>query len=139
MSYRTTTTVDAPFDQTLRRVREELGAQGFGVLTEIDVRRMLHEKIGEDMEDYVILGACNPVLASKALRTDPGIGVLLPCNVVVRAEGARTAVEFVDPHSMIALTRIAELEPVADEAATRLRALLEHLHQPALVSGDDAR
>ena len=88
MSYGTATTVDAPFAQTLDRVRQELATQGFGVLTEIDVRAMLQQELGEEVEDYVILGACNAGLAHQALKVDPGIGVLLPCNVVVRAVGA---------------------------------------------------
>ena len=90
------------------------------------------------VEDYVILGACNPALAHRALQVDPSIGLLLPCPVVVRAVGARTAVEYVDPHAMIALTRLADLEPVAEEAAAGLRAALQALHQPALQAGDDA-
>jgi uncharacterized protein (DUF302 family) len=137
MTYATGTTIDAPFAQTLERVRAELDAQGFGVLTEIDVRRTLHDTLAEDVEDYVILGACNPLLAHRALQVDPSIGLLLTCNVVVRAVGARTAVEYVDPHAMITLTRLADLEAVAEEAATGLRAALQALHQPALQAGDD--
>ena len=137
MTYGTATTLDAPFGQTLDRVREELAAQGFGVLTEIDVRGTLHDKLGEELEGYVILGACNPALAHRALQVDPSIGLLLPCNVVVRAMGARTSVEYVDPHAMIALTRQADLEPVAEEAATRLRAAMAALHQPALQGGGE--
>jgi uncharacterized protein (DUF302 family) len=88
------------------------------------------------MGDYVILGAWNTSLAYQALQSDPHIGVLLPCNVAVRAVGAQTVVEFVDPHSVIALTRSAELEPIVEEAARRLHAALGALHQPALLPGD---
>ena len=131
-----TVVVDAPFDEADRRTRAALADQGFGVLTEIDVRRTLRDKLGEDMEDYMILGACDPSLAHQALQQDRSIGVLLPCNVVVRTSGAQTLVQFVDPHSMIALTRSAELEPIAEEAARRLHAMLNCLHQPALLQAD---
>ena len=101
--------------------------QGFGVLTEIDVQATLKEKLGEDMEPYLILGACNPPLAHRALAVDRRIGLLLPCNVVVRAERDSTIVEALDPQIMVGFTGLPELAPVADEAATRLTAALESL------------
>src|SRR6476469_4694304 len=137
MSYETATRIEEPFDETLQRVREELAAEGFGVLTEIDVQRTLYDRLGVPMEDYVILGACNPELAHQALETERSIGVLLPCNVVVRSVGGRTCVEYVDPHSMVALTRVADLEPVAEEATTRLRAMVHRLQQPVLPAASD--
>jgi uncharacterized protein (DUF302 family) len=87
MSYGTSVTVRAPFTQTVTRVRDALAAHGFGVLTEIDVTATLRAKLGEQMEDYVILGACSPPSAHQALGIDRSIGLLLPCNVVVRAAG----------------------------------------------------
>lgn len=138
MSYETATMIEAPFDETLERVRAELAAEGFGVLTEIDVQRTLYDRLGVPMEDYVILGACHPDLAHQALEIERSIGVLLPCNVVVRSIGGRTCVEFVDPHSMIALTRLADLEPMAEEATNRLRAVAHRLQQPALRAASDA-
>ena len=89
-----------PYVAVVQRVREALKEQGFGVLTEIDVRATLRHKLGEEMEDYVILGACNPPLAHRALQVDHQIGLLLPCNVVVRADGADTIVEALDPQVM---------------------------------------
>jgi uncharacterized protein (DUF302 family) len=127
MGYGMTVTTPASFAQTVIRVRDALKAQGFGVLTEIDVRATLHEKLGEEMEDYLILGACNPPLAHRALSADRRIGMLLPCNVVVRAADGQTVVEALDPQTMIAVADEQELQPVADEAARRLRAALDTL------------
>ena len=129
MSYGMTVTTRAPFAQTVTRVREALKAQGFGVLTEIDVRATMHDKLGEEMEDYLILGACNPPLAHRALSADRRIGLLLPCNVVVRAAGGRTVVEALDPQTMVTVAEEDELQPVADEAARRLRAALGTLQE----------
>jgi uncharacterized protein (DUF302 family) len=108
-------------------VRDALRSQGFGVLTEIDVKATLHEKLGEEMEDYLILGACNPPLAHRALSTDRHIGMLLPCNVVIRTEDGQTVVEALDPQTMVEVAGEPELQPVADEAARRLRAALDSL------------
>jgi uncharacterized protein (DUF302 family) len=127
MEYGMTTRLRAPFAQTVERVRAALKEQGFGVLTEIDVRATLREKLGEQMEDYLILGACNPPLAHRALAADRRIGLLLPCNVVVRAEGEQTVVEALDPQLMLGVTGQAELKPVAEEAAHRIRAALQSL------------
>ena len=129
MNYGMTITTRAPFDQTVTRVKEALKAQGFGVLTEIDVRATMHDKLGEEMEDYLILGACNPPLAHRALSADRRIGMLLPCNVVVRAAGGQTVVEALDPQTMVTGAEEDELQPVADEAARRLRAALGTLQE----------
>jgi uncharacterized protein (DUF302 family) len=129
MSYGDTVRVPEGFSPALvDRVRAALKDQGFGVLTEIDVRATLHDKLGEEMEDYLILGACNPPLAHRALLADRDIGLLLPCNVVVRADGPEaTLVQAMDPQLMVQVTGRPELKPVADEAATRLRAALAAL------------
>lgn len=123
--------LDTPFSETVVRTKEALREQGFGVLTEIDVRATLREKIDEEVEDYVILGACNPQLAHRALGVDRQVGLLLPCNVVVRADvtanEARTVVEAIDPATMVAVTGEQALAPVADEAARLLRAALDTL------------
>ena len=120
MSYGTSITLDAPFTDVVARVRAALQEQGFGVLTEIDVAATLKAKLGEQMEDYVILGACHPPLAHRALGVDRSIGLLLPCNVVVRAAGPGTIVEALDPQIMVSLTGRPGLKPVADEASRRL-------------------
>jgi len=127
MSYGITVRLPAPFAPTVERVRAALKEQGFGVLTEIDVQATLRDKLGAQMEDYLILGACNPPLAHRALDVDRRLGLLLPCNVVVRADGERTVVEALDPQVMLAVTETAELKPVADEAARRVRAALQTL------------
>ncbi|MGE5291420.1 MAG: DUF302 domain-containing protein [Micromonosporaceae bacterium] len=127
MNYGISTRLAQPYAAVVTRVREALKAQGFGVLTEIDVRGTMREKLGEEMEDYVILGACNPPLAHRALQADRRIGLLLPCNVVVRADGDETVVEALDPQVMADVAEHPELKGVADEAARRLNAALETL------------
>jgi uncharacterized protein (DUF302 family) len=127
MDYGMMVRTSAPFAQTVTRVRDALRSQGFGVLTEIDVQATLREKLGEEIEDYLILGACNPPLAHRALAADPHIGLLLPCNVVVRTEEGQTIVEALDPQTMVAVAHQPQLQPVADEAAGRLRAALDSL------------
>jgi uncharacterized protein (DUF302 family) len=127
VSYGTRVTLDAPFTDAVTQVRAALAAQGFGVLTEIDVTATLKARLGEQMEDYVILGACNPPFAHQALGIDRSIGLLLPCNVVVRAADGGTIVEALDPQVMVAVTGRPELKPVADEVARRLAAALAGL------------
>ena len=127
MSYGTQVTLGTPFAETVAQVRSALARQGFGVLTEIDVTATLKAKLGEQMEDYVILGACNPPFAHQALGIDRSIGLLLPCNVVVRAAGEGTVVEALDPQVMVTLTGRDELKPVADEVSARLAAALDEL------------
>jgi N-acetylglucosamine malate deacetylase 2 len=128
MSYGITVRLPAPVAPTVERVRAALKEQGFGVLTEIDVQATLREKLGVQMEDYLILGACNPPLARRALDADRDIGLLLPCNVVVRADGPdATLVQALDPQIMVQITNKPELKDVADEATTRLRKALDTL------------
>jgi uncharacterized protein (DUF302 family) len=127
MDYGMIVRTSAPFAEAVTRVRDALRSQGFGVLTEIDVKATLHEKLGEEMEDYLILGACNPPLAHRALSTDRHIGMLLPCNVVIRTEDGQTVVEALDPQTRVEVAGEPELQPVADEAARRLRAALDSL------------
>ena len=124
MEYGISVRTTVPFPEAVRRVREALAAQGFGVLTESDVRATLHEKLGEDMEDYLILGACNPPLAHQALAADRKVGLLLPCNVVIRTGHGETIIEALDPQIMAEVASQAALRPVAAEAAARIRAAL---------------
>lgn len=116
MVFEETVVVSGPFDDALSRVKAALAAEGFGTLTEIDVQATLREKIGKEMERYVIVGACNPRLASRALDAEPQIGVLLPCNVVVREAADEIVVEAMDPGVMASLTRREDIQPIADEA-----------------------
>ena len=124
MTYDRTVRLDADFAPTVAAVRTALAAQGFGVLTEIDVTATLKAKIDYEMEDYLILGACNPPLAHRALEADRTVGLLLPCNVVIRREGGQTVVQAMDPNVMVTLTGLRVLEPIAREAAERLDAAL---------------
>jgi uncharacterized protein (DUF302 family) len=127
MEYGRGIVVDLPYEQAVAAVCAALAEQGFGVLTTIDVRATVKDKLGEDMEDYLILGACNPVLAHRALGVDRQIGLLLPCNVVVRRSGERTVVEALDPQVMATLAGQQALQPVADEATRRIQAALDSL------------
>ncbi|WEV77299.1 DUF302 domain-containing protein [Janibacter cremeus] len=125
MQYALTTTVEAPFTEALEATREALSEQGFGVLTEIDLAATLKAKVDADIEPHVILGACRPQLAEQAVAREASIGLLLPCNVVVRAEGEnRTVVETVDPEVLVSVTENKELSEVAQDARTRLDAAL---------------
>jgi uncharacterized protein (DUF302 family) len=124
-TYGSAVTVDRPHASVVEDVRSALKDQGFGVLTEIDVQATLREKLGEETGPYRIIGACNPPLAHRALTADPSIGLLLPCNVVVREDQGRTIVEAMDPAVMVAVTGDPALEPIAAEAKTRLAAMLD--------------
>lgn len=125
MQYAITTTVDASFDETLTATRAALADQGFGVLTEIDLAGTLRDKLGSEIEPHVILGACRPQLAEQAVAREASIGLLLPCNVVVRADGrARTVVEAVDPDMLVGVTGNDQLTDIAADARTRLEAAL---------------
>jgi uncharacterized protein (DUF302 family) len=124
------TTLHTSFDDAVERTRKALAEQGFGVLTEIDVKATLKAKLGEDMEDYLILGACNPPLAHRAVNIDRQIGLLLPCNVVVRADPKdqdTVLVEAMDPEVLVEVTGEPELRPVADDVTTKLRAAIDSL------------
>lgn len=127
MDYQRTITVDLAYDEAVSRTRDALAEQGFGILTEIDVQATLKEKRDLDMEPYVILGACNPDLAHQALEIDRSIGVLLPCNVVVGSRDGGSTVQILDPQLMASVTGLPELQPIADEAASRLQAVLDSL------------
>lgn len=128
MDFSSTVELELPYAEAVSRVREALAAQGFGVLTEIDVRATMQAKLGESMEDYVILGVCNPPLAHRALSVDRTIGLMLPCTVVVRGLGEqRTAVDFLDPAVLASVPGRAELEPIATEAAARINAARDAL------------
>ncbi|WP_211332003.1 DUF302 domain-containing protein [Inmirania thermothiophila] len=120
-SYGFSVTVKGDVEAVRERVIEALKAEGFGVLTEIDVQRTLKEKLGEDMRPYRILGACNPPLAHRALTAEPGVGLLLPCNVVVRevADG-EVEVAFMDPESVLGVVGNPALAPLGAEVKTRL-------------------
>ena len=122
-------TVDLPYERAVERIREELAREGFGVLTEIDVRATLKKKLDVDFRPYVILGACNPPMAHKALSAEIDIGLLLPCNVVVYAtdDPGRSVVTALDPEEALKLTGNPDIESVATEVKRRLEAALNRL------------
>jgi uncharacterized protein (DUF302 family) len=141
MSYTHTVTVPVTWDEALQRTREALAEQGFGILTEINVRTTFENKLGSDaadaVGDYVILGACNPELASRALAAEPDLGALLPCNVVVRRnkDAAVTTIQAIDPQTMVQLSDSPAVRDVANDADIRLQAALAFLSETGSLSG----
>ncbi|OAV62451.1 DUF302 domain-containing protein [Enteractinococcus helveticum] len=133
MTYTHTMTVDLSYDETVARTRKALAAQGFGVLTEIDIPATFETKLGPeaaaDIGDYIILGACNPTLAQQALTADPAMGALLPCNVVIRRapEAKVTTIQALDPQTMVQLSNTPAVTEVAKDAEQRLQAALTAL------------
>jgi len=116
------------FDAALARVTEVLAKEGFGILTEIDVAATMKKKLDRDMPPYRILGACNPAFAHQAIAAEPSIGLLLPCNVVVRQDAAGAVhVEFLDPQTMFDLVGKPEVAPVAAEVRARLARAMDAL------------
>ena len=131
MSIVLSTTLDTSFDDAVERTRQALSEQGSGVLTEIDVKATLKAKLGEDMEDYLILGAGNPPLAHRAVNINRQIGLLLPCNVVVRTDpddSEAVLVEAVNSQVLVDVTGEPELRPVADEVNAKLQAAIDSLN-----------
>ncbi len=120
--YGFSTNLNCSFDDAIAKVTEELGKEGFGVLTEINVKAVLKKKLDLDKRPYTILGACNPNLANQAMSSDPDVGLLLPCNVLVREEEDGTVtVLFMDPDVVMTLSDHAEVKKVATEAKSRLQ------------------
>lgn len=119
------TVTDLSFADTVERCREALAAEGFGVLTEIDVQATLKKKLDIDRDPYLILGACHPPSANRALNAVPGVGVLLPCNVTVSVEEGRTVVRAMDPASAMGVLDEPDLEEVAGFVGAALRRVVE--------------
>ena len=134
MALAISTVLHLPFDEAVARTRAALADQGFGILTEINVKDTLKTKIDVDMENYLILGACNPPLAHRALEINRQIGLLLPCNVVVRTDptnSSNSIVEAMNPALMVEVSGEAELEPVAADASAKLSAAIAALEAVA--------
>lgn len=124
-SYAIGRSVALPYEQAVARIRETLQQQGFGVLTEIDVRATLKQKLDVDFKKYIILGACNPPLAYQGFQAEPDVGLLLPCNVVVYEEGPRASrVAVLDPVAQLGISGREDLAPVAREARQKLEKAL---------------
>ena len=120
--------VDAKFDAAVEQVTEELAKEGFGVLTEIDVAATLKKKLDEDMPPYLILGACNPALAHQAVTAVPEIGLLLPCNVLVREDAdGQVHVSFMDPGAVLGLVNVPEVDPLAAQVKEKLTRVMDNL------------
>jgi uncharacterized protein (DUF302 family) len=120
-----TATTRLPFTDAVERVREELKTEGFGVLCEIDVQATLREKLGVEQEPYLILGACNPPRAHRALSAEPELGTLLPCNVVVYQRDGETHISAIDAERMLSIVGNDDLEPVAAQVRNKLGAVVE--------------
>ncbi len=120
MSYHFSVAVNDDFELVLKKTRVALADEGFGIVSEIDMAAIMKEKLGHSMGQYVILGACNPPFALRAITADPGIGTLLPCNVVVRENGGSVVVDFMDPEAVLDLVKAEGVREVADDVRTRM-------------------
>lgn len=125
--YALSTHLDLPYEEAVEKVTATLKEEGFGVLTEIDVKATLKKKLDVDFKRYVILGSCNPPLAHRALSTEPDIGLLLPCNVIVYEEEGGSGVGIADPLAMMEVSENPDLRPIGREARERLDRVLEAL------------
>lgn len=122
------TTLNVPYEEAIEKATAALKEEGFGVLTEIDVKATLKKKLNADFRRYIILGACNPKLAYQALQNELEIGLLLPCNVIVyETDEGQSVISIVDPLSMLGVVENPKLDPIAQEARTRLQRVIEAL------------
>ncbi len=127
MTYAMSRTLNRPFDDVVTDVRDVLAQQGFGVVTEINMQETLRTKLGVEIDHQLIFGACNPAYAHRALQAEPSIGLLLPCNVVIRSTDDGTVVEMINPQMMVEITESPEMHQVANEVTEKLTAALESL------------
>ena len=125
MQYGFSKTVDLPYEKAIEKVTDELKKEGFGVLTSIDVKETLKQKINVDFKKYTILGACNPPIAHKALQEEEELGLLLPCNVIVYEKDNKTRVSFFDPMVMTWIMENDNMKPIATEVQERLQRVLK--------------
>jgi uncharacterized protein (DUF302 family) len=119
--------LDLPFEQAVNRAREALKAEGFGVLSEVDIKEKMKEKLGVDFRNYVILGACNPPIAYQALQEEMGLGLLLPCNVVVYEENGQSVVAAIDAAKMMSIVENPKLEAAAAQVNEMLQRAIANL------------
>lgn len=131
MSYALSIDLVQPFERIVPQVRQALADNGFGIVAEIDMQKTLKDKIGVEIGPYLILGACNPRFADRALRVEPSIGLLLPCNVVIRHAGEVTVVEAINPESLVTLTENPAMVALAHDLTAALDAALDTLRDAA--------
>ncbi len=117
--------VNLPYDKAVAKVREELPKEGFGVLTEIDVKATVKKKLNVDFDDYIILGACNPPFAHQALQAVKDVGLMMPCNVVVFTDKGKTYVEAVNPTMLMSLIQNDKLKPLAEQIEAKLKKVVD--------------
>jgi uncharacterized protein (DUF302 family) len=115
------------YEEAIAKVKEALKSEGFGVLTEIDVRKTLKEKLNRDFPKYIILGACNPPLAHQVLQAEPEVGVFLPCNVLVYEEGGKTVISAMDPEAIMVMVRNEKVGEVAKQVRQKMEKVLDSL------------
>ncbi|MFP5417031.1 MAG: DUF302 domain-containing protein [Actinomycetes bacterium] len=127
MNYALSIDLELPYDEVVRQTREALAANGFGIVAEIDLQKTLLDKIGVEIAPHLILGACNPRFAHQALQVEPSIGLLLPCNVVVRQTAGVTVVEAINPQSLVELTDNPAMSGLAGELNSALSSVLDAL------------
>lgn len=125
MQYGFSKTIDLPYEQAIEKVTAELKKEGFGVLTSIDVKETLKQKINVDFKKYAILGACNPPIAHRALQEEEELGLLLPCNVIVYEKDGKTRVSIFDPMVMTWIMENDKMKPIATEVQERLQRVLQ--------------
>lgn len=131
MSYALSIDLERPFDEVVTRVKEALAANGFGIVSEIDMQKTLRDKIGVEIDAQLILGACNPRFAHRSLQVEPSIGLLLPCNVVVRRAAGLTVVEAINPQTLVTLTENPAMSELAAEVTAALGSALDMLRATA--------
>lgn len=127
MSYLYKKEIDLKFNEVILRVKEELKKEGFGILTEIDVKKTLKEKLGVEYEDYLILGACNPPFAYNALQIEKEIGLLLPCNVIIYSQKDKTIVSSINPVKAMSFIDSPELKEIAEEVEKKLKKVIDRI------------
>jgi uncharacterized protein (DUF302 family) len=127
MNYGMSRTINRPFEEVNAEVRTALTEQGFGIVSEIDMQATLRNKIGVEIDSQIILGACNPMFAHRSLQAEPAIGLLLPCNVVIRKTDAGTVVEMINPETMVSVTENPAIAGIANEVSEKLAAALANL------------
>lgn len=128
-NYAFRTELDVSYQETVKRVKEELQIEGFGVLTEVDVEKIMDEKLGVKFRPYTIIGACNPPLSMRAFNTNLEAGLVLPCNVIIYEQDGKSAVVIADPVTMISTLGDPRLNEVADEARIRLQRVVENIEK----------